>query len=93
MNNSSLYAYYLSAESYSETVFTENISTITPNLYLYNKETSNISKYEQVLKLDFAHGCSYTQTLIDSNNNVYELQYICNHETITTFDGMTNGTF
>lgn len=51
--DSQLYAYYLNAETYTETSFVKNISSLKPVLYLYDKNTGNIEKYSQTIELPF----------------------------------------
>lgn len=100
-NDSKLVAYYQTADSYTETVFNNNINTITPPIYLCQREFSNevltttkITKCNQQIKLDFSHGLTKDNiTITDENGVDYILKYSCAQDTKITFGSMTNGTF
>lgn len=64
-DNSSLHAYYLNAESYTETSFTPEISMLKPTLYLYDKDSGQIHKYDQIIDLKF----EVKNRLTDDNGN------------------------
>lgn len=51
--DSPLHAYYLNAELYTETSFTPEISILKPILYLYDKDSGQINKYDQIIDLKF----------------------------------------
>lgn len=100
-DDSKLVAYYQTADSYTETVFNNKINTITPPIYLCQRELSNevltttkITKYNKEIKLDFSDGLTKDNiTIIDENGINYILKYSCAQNTKTTFGNMTNGTF
>lgn len=100
-DDSKLVAYYQTADSYTETVFNNKINTITPPIYLCQRELSNevlittkITKYNKEIKLDFSHGLTKDNiTITDENGINYILKYSCAQNTKTTFGNMTNGTF
>ena len=89
IDNSPLHAYYLNAEAYTETSFTSEISTLKPTLYLYDKTSGQINKYNQIIDLEFKHQQSYRLQI----NSDYTLSYSCEQTEIANFDGITNGTF
>ena len=98
--DSSLKAYYQSASSFTETVFTTNVNTIKPTLYLYQKDTGKIVKYNKNIDLIFdtakeENGTAkqFEQKIIDENNVEYTLLYTCSREDKISFGNMTNGTF
>lgn len=101
LTNSALTAYYQTADSYTETVFNRDINTITPPIYLCQRELSNevltttkITKYNQQIKLDFSPGLTKDNiTITDENGVNYVLKYKCTQNTKITFGNMTNGTF
>ena len=97
-------AFYQTSTSFSETVFTTDVKTITPPLFLATKniEDTNITinkveKYNKTLELDF--DLDYTEknpkiiTIRNDNNVEYKLSYSCSQEQIETFKNDSNGTF
>ena len=99
-NDNNLKAYYQSASSFTETVFTTNVNTIKPTLYLYQKDTGKIVKYNKNIDLIFditkeENGAvkQFEQKITDENNVEYTLLYTCSREDKISFGNMTNGTF